>query len=287
MNDTKINLYTLAKNHRIITHKDYISIKNYDICDLDGVVLDFSPIEYEGKKVGYYIPEGYNSIKIYYNPKLGLNSQIKYFNKICFDIGFLNKDRDFNQIARYCKLAADYLFSKYKFDIKESKIKNIVSKGMDVFENEYVHYKPKKYYFTDKTLTGEERKYIALTNMNENRTKTNRFKVEGAIEYFIQGDEYISQDKLAKFLNTTIRTVKRNLTLEDKERIKGRNIELTGFPTHNEYMKSLHIDMVCDSYIKLKDLGRKTTVTNIANDTGIHRVTVSKILSKESLIKQL
>lgn len=294
MKENDNNPYKEAHKNQIITHKDYLIVDNGVVCDLDGVQMDFVEVYHDkipNQLVGYYIPDGYNSIRVHFNMNMGLKSLLKYINKISFDIGFLNKDKDFDEIMKYCKFVFSYMLSEYNVYPKEEYMSNIITRGYDTTEDEYIFNSVRKFYFTDNKLTGEDRKRIALINTNKNRSKTTRAKVEGAIEYLIQGDSYISQKEIAEYLNVTVRTVRMNLTLDDKKRISQRNTELTGCPTMNEYIKNKNIDSVIDSYMFLKDKGIKPTSVNISKnieetqDHKVHRVTVSKILKDESVIK--
>lgn len=291
MDENEINPYKEAYNRGLITNKDYINVIHGKIYDDEGVELEKVEVYHnhdENRFVGYYIPEGYKSIRVYFNTKMGLHSLLKYFDKVCFNISFLNKDKDFDVIYSYAKAISSYMFRHYNVRKEDALIEYLITKGLETTDEEYLfNDKMRKFYFTDNKLSGDERKEIALINTNRNRQKTIRYKVEEAIEYFIQGTNYISQKDLAKFLDTTIRNVNRNLTKEDKDRIKKRNIELTGFPTQNEYTKAKNIDKVIDAYLELKDNEIKVNATNISKLTDIHRVTVSKILKEEDIFTQL
>lgn len=284
MNNDVFNLYKEAYKRGLLITRDYIVISKGEVFDLDGVLLDCVDVYHDKEqhlKVGYYIPDGYKSIRVHFSINMGLNSLTKHFNKICFDIGFLNSDKEYKDVVRYCKLCASYMFSGYTLKPKDELIDFIVTKGMNTNELEYNHNKVRKYYFIDNTLNGEERKRIALISMNKNRSKTKRHKIEEAIEYFIEGNKYISQKDIADFLGISVRTVRMNITPEDKKRIRNRNIELTGFPTMNEWTRSRNIDKIIDAILSLRNEGVKDTAINISKETGIHRVTVSKILKSE------
>lgn len=291
MTEENINPYKEAYKRGLITHKDYLVESDGLIFDEDGVKLDFINVYHHKNSdrfVGYYIPDGFKSIRIYFNPKMGLHSLLKYYNKVCFDIAFLNKEKDFDDLFSYANAISKYMFVNYDVRKDEDVIKNILTKGLETNEDDYkFNNRMRKYYFTDNNLSGDEKRHIALINTNKNRSKTTRVSVEEAIEYFIQGNKYISSKDIAEFLRINIKTLNRNLTQEDRDRIKQRNIELTGFPTQNEYVKAKNIDKVIDSYIKLKSNNSKPNGVNISKDTGIHRVTVCKILNEEEIFNEI
>jgi len=284
MKDQKFNLYKEAAKKRIITQKDYIRVYQNKILSMEGKPLDFNPVYHDinhNKLVGYFIPEGYKSIRVHFSMNMGVNSLSRLYNKICFDIGFLNSDKRFNEVFNFCNLTASYMFSNNKLIPKKKLTEIILTKGMETTEKNYSHSKARKYYFTDQSISGEDRKRIALINMNKNRSKTNREKVEEAIEYFIHGDEYILQRSIAKFLNVSLSTVRMNMTPQDKQRIADRNFELTGCPTINEYTRCQNIDKITEAYIKLKEKKQNINILNLSKISGIHRVTVSKIIQNE------
>lgn len=297
MRDTKKkdNLYKEAFKNKIVLYKDYLKIKNQQAYDEHNNLLESIQVyhyNHPERLVAYYIPQGYKSIRFYINSHMGVKSKLRYFNKVCFDIGFLNKEKEIKTLLLYTAKIHRYLFKKYQIKHNPKNTVTLIKKGINTnfynFENKNKHITGlRKFFYIDPSLTPQEKKLIAVKNTNKLRTKNTRYKIEEAIEYFLLGDEYISQSNIAEYTKTSISTVKMNLTPEDKQRIKQRNIELVGFPTLNEYTKALNTDKVIDAYIDLKNQNIKPTAIKISELTNIHRVTVSKILKTEPYIKTL
>lgn len=297
-------LYSEAYKRGIITKKDFIRPYNDVFIDNDGFIIDnvikvFHEFDSDSPKekrlVGFYFPDSYKSIKIYFNINIGLNSALKYFNGLCFNIGFLNKEKDFNELLNFCILASRYIFDKYKIAKREEHISDLITMGLETETTEYnfTERKMKKFYFTDASLSPKERQNISLINSNKFRRNTNREKIESAIEALMELEHFVGHKDIADLTGLDLATISRNLTEEDKDRIKFKNIETTGFPTPQEYTKSLNIDLVIDSILRLRSKKKKTTSVNISKDISentthqLHRVTVSKILKEEPIIKEI
>lgn len=299
--ENQLNLYSEAYKRGIIIQKNFIEPYEDVFIDDEGVIIDNALDVYHIEKddnnehrfVGYYFPDGYKSIKIYFNLKIGLSSSLKYFNGLCFNIGFLNKEKNFNELLDFCILASKNIFDKYKITKREIHISDLITLGLETELSEYnfINKKMKKFYFTDNSLSPKERQQISLTRSSQFRRYSKREKIESAIEYLMESDEYIGHSDISKITGLSVTIISRNLTEEDRERIQCKNTQVTGFPTHNEYVKNLNLDLVLNSYLSLKEKGKKTTAVNISEHISkttkhkLHRVSVSKILKKKEFIE--
>lgn len=283
------NLYSFASELRIILFKDYVKHveKNVFINEHGQILEDAQKVYWEDELCAYYIPDGYKTIRCYLKPaSKGISSQYKYLSKLCFDIGFLNKEAEFDNL----KLFIDVLCRKY-YDKKESKANrdylfNILTLGLEKSENSDYEYSYRKYYYL-KNFDVQTKRQIALSNNGKVKRSKSMDKINQAIDLLMLNDDFISYRKIAKTANLSFATINVLLNKQMKNIIKGHNREKTGYPTHNDYLRGKNEDAIIITYTYLQKNNIKPNIKTIAEHSKIYRTTVSKILKDKEFVALL
>lgn len=97
----------------------------------------------------------------------------------------------------------------------------------------------------------------------------------------------ITTNKIAEDLGYGIRNVSR-LMSENVKRIKHKeNVKNFGSVDNNALLRGKNLENIKKSILDLKKQNKKITYLNISKNSGINRVTVSKICKKYNLLKTL
>lgn len=280
-----MNSRELLDYHRFCLRLDYVDgIGDYiELYDLDTGELD-----------AFYYPDGYDCLDAYVNHSTLISGtlDIRYSSIVRTTINFtyMNKEKGFSIIRDYIYSLVDEYIDGDVYKLDRSIIDRLIVDTMDG-KTEINTRKVK--YLWKRRLSKREKWSIMGRNSSNQRRAENMRLVEGAVEYLLDTDVFISAREISYYIDLmygekkSIDVVLKTINSDLWEEINNHNEKCYKTKNFNTYMRWCNIHSISGAIRAIQYLNKKVTKGRVAEYASVHRNTVMNLWGEDEVQKAL